>query len=97
MVDGDFQNRLNEISSNLIKMHVSDLFNKINLSNGSNRLLELSRDEKEQIKDSVEGLKSQTEAFLADQQNSNNNVQLKTEALIRKLQQIQTKKNNSES
>ncbi|GGM39683.1 hypothetical protein GCM10011351_27280 [Paraliobacillus quinghaiensis] len=95
MVDGDFQNRLNEISSNLINMHVSDLFNKINKSNSNNRLRELSVDEKKQIQESVEGLKSQTEAFLADQQNSTNNMQLQTEELIKKLQQIQSNKTNS--
>lgn len=93
MTDGDIQNQLNQISSDLIQVHVSDLFKRLNIS----RNTELSGDEKSQLKKSVEGLKSQTEAFLADQQNNEKTITVQTEALIEKLQQIKRNKNNSES
>lgn len=93
MTDGDIQNQLNQISSDLIQVHVSDLFKRLNIS----RNTELSNDEKSQLKNSVEGLKSQTEAFLANQKNSEKSMTVQTEALIEKLQQIKRNKNNAES
>ncbi|WP_117168648.1 hypothetical protein [Paraliobacillus sediminis] len=93
MTDGDIQNQLNQISSDLIQVHVSDIFKRLNIS----RNTELSDEEKSQLKKSVEGLKSQTEAFLADQQNSEKTMTVQTEALIEKLQKIKRNKNNSES
>ncbi|MCZ0703789.1 hypothetical protein J2T56_002000 [Natronobacillus azotifigens] len=91
MVDGDFQKNLNEISNNLIQVHVSDILNRLNISQSNKRLRELSMDEKVKIKQSVEGLQAQTEAFLSNQQ-SNENTTAQTEALIEQLRQIERKK-----
>ncbi|QTM98788.1 hypothetical protein ERJ70_05435 [Sediminibacillus dalangtanensis] len=97
MADEHFKSNLNEISGNLIQMHVSDLFNRLNISRGNKRLRELSSNEKAQIKESVESLKSQAEAFLTDQQNKNNAFQPQTEEILKKLQQIQQKNKGPEA
>lgn len=91
MADGDLQNNLNEISTNLIQLQVSRVLSRLNVNQEEAPVNQLSDEEREQIKQSIETLKEQTESFLDDQQNENN-VAPQTETLIdhlRKLQQDQ--------
>ncbi|MDC3413614.1 hypothetical protein NC797_08915 [Aquibacillus sp. 3ASR75-11] len=95
MAEGDLKESLNKISNSLISMHVSNLFNKYNISRENNKLRELSNTEKSQIKDAVNDLRKQSEAFLADPQNQNNNgVSSAPQDLLQKLQQKTNKNAN---
>ncbi|MRH44952.1 hypothetical protein GH741_20110 [Aquibacillus halophilus] len=92
MANKELNDNLNEISNSLINMHVSDLLNKHNISKESKRIKSLSNSEKGQIKDSVDRLRTQTEAFLANQQNKNNSLSApSTEDLVKQLQNIRNK------
>lgn len=97
MTNGNFEGSLNQVSNDLIQMHVAELFNRINMSDGNESIRKLSDADKKRIKESVESLKTQTEAFLADQQNKKDAVQPNTGEVIQQLQEIQSNQDHVES